>query len=102
MIDALLFVLVLSAMALAIGVELAALIGWLRAGPAKRRRHQLNFEVPRAARGPCKDLVCRRVPIFLRRSVVPARKLVVSSGGRSEPSGIAGPWENWKESVSDE
>jgi hypothetical protein len=48
-------------------------------------RHQLNFEVPGAARGPCKDLVCRRVPIFLRRSVVPASKVVVSSGGRSEP-----------------
>jgi DNA-binding MarR family transcriptional regulator len=32
-------------------------------------------------------LVCRRVPIFLRRSVVPASKLVVSSGGRSEPFG---------------
>jgi hypothetical protein len=30
------------------------------------------------------------VPIFLRRSVVPASKLVVSSGGRSEPFGIAG------------
>jgi hypothetical protein len=41
--------------------------------------------------------MCRRVPIFLRRSVVPTRKLVVSSEGRSEPFGVAGPWENWKE-----
>src|SRR5215510_10645639 len=33
-------------------------------------------------RGPCKDLVCRDVPIFLRRSVVPASKLVVSRAVR--------------------
>jgi transposase InsO family protein len=32
----------------------------------------------------------------------PASKLVVSSGGRSEPFGIAGPWKNWKEPTSDE
>jgi hypothetical protein len=39
--------------------------------------------VPRArGRGPCKDLVCRGVPIFLRRSVVPASKLVVSRAVR--------------------
>jgi hypothetical protein len=47
-------------------------------------------------------LVHHRVPSFLRRSVVPASKLVVSIEGRSEPFGIAGPWENWKEPASDE
>jgi hypothetical protein len=41
--------------------------------------------------------VCRRVPIFLRCSGVSASKLAVSSGGRSEPFGIAGPWENCKD-----